>query len=470
MSSGPPANVTQQQPQPQQPQQGAQPTKPTSTMHSFIVSSCKFTVDKKYVPLKALGRGAYATVCSASDKTSNDKKVAIKKIGKAFDDLVDAKRIVRETKLLRHFKHDNLIGLYDLVPPLDNEPFEDIYIVLEYMDTDLHQIIYSKNELTDQHIQYFVYQILRGLKFIHSANVIHRDLKPSNLLLNESCDLKICDFGLARGIKGEESKQDYDLTEYVVTRWYRAPEILCSCKTYDTKIDVWAVSCIFGEIIGRKPLFPGQDYLKQLDLIFGIVGTPSDDELKFISNSKAAEYIKGLKKQKKIPFSKIYPKASASAIDLLDKMLQFDPNKRISVADALKHPYLKELHDEKLEPDCKDEFDFEWEKAEMTKEQLQEFMWDEILLLRPHLKEKHAQKVIDLRLKAKLKAEQKDAKKSDPKKQTTTTTTASTSSSSSTSKPVQVNQAPQQQQQQQGQHVSQDQMQTQMQQLAIQQP
>jgi len=146
--------------------------------------------------------------------------------------------------------------------------------------------------------------MLRGLKFIHSANVIHRDLKPSNLLLNETCDLKICDFGLARGVKSEESKQDYDLTEYVVTRWYRAPEILCSCKTYDTKIDVWAVGCIFAETIGRKPLFPGDDYLKQMDLIFGILGSPTDDDLKFVSNDKALEYIKGLKKQKKSPILK----------------------------------------------------------------------------------------------------------------------------------------------------------------------
>jgi len=465
MATGPPGNVSQQT-TPSTPN-----TKPTSTMHSFIVSSCKFTVDKKYVPLKALGRGAYATVCSAQDKTNGEKKVAIKKIGKAFEDLIDAKRIVREVKLLRHFKHENLIGLYDLVPPLDSEPFEDIYIVLEYMDTDLHQIIYSKNELTDQHIQYFVYQILRGQKFIHSANVIHRDLKPSNLLLNGNCDLKICDFGLARGVKDE---QDYDLTEYVVTRWYRAPEILCSCKTYDTKIDVWAIGCIFAEIIGRKPLFPGQDYLKQLDLIFATLGTPTDEELKFISNSKAVEYIKGLRKQKKVPFSKIYPKASASALDLLDKMLQFDPHKRISVAEALKHPYLKELHDEKLEPDCKDEFGFEWEKADMTKEQLQEFMWDEILLLRPHLKEKHAVKVAELRARAKQKAEAKEAKKAADPKKTTTTTATSSSSSSSSSKPPQVSQSQPQQQPQPQQNVTQDQpaqgLQTQMQQLAIQQP
>ncbi len=165
-------------------------------------------------------------------------QVAIKKVVNAFDDLIDAKRILREVKMLRHFKHENVIGLRDLVPPPEDESFNDIYIVLDFMETDLHKIIYSKNELTDEHIQYFLYQILKGMKYIHSANVIHRDLKPSNLLLNSNCDLKICDFGLARGVKEDV---DYELTEYVVTRWYRAPEVMCSCQEYDSKIDVWSI-------------------------------------------------------------------------------------------------------------------------------------------------------------------------------------------------------------------------------------
>ena len=200
------------------------------------------------------------------------------------------------------------------------------------------QIIYSKNELTDEHIQYFVYQILKGLKYIHSAHVIHRDLKPSNLLLNSNCDLKICttsahqhrtshplidpsnplrhptahlppvrgcagDFGLARGTKEEA---DYELTEYVVTRWYRAPEVMCSCQEYDHKIDVWSVGCILAELHGRKPLFPGDDYIKQMNLIFGVLGTPSKEDMKFITNDKALEYIKSLKKKPKIAFDKIY--------------------------------------------------------------------------------------------------------------------------------------------------------------------
>jgi serine/threonine protein kinase len=116
------------------------------------------------------------------------------------------------------------------------------------METDLHRIIYSRQPLTIDHIQYFVYQMLRGLKYIHAANVLHRDLKPSNILVNSNCDLKICDFGLARGVEDEQSGE---LTEYVVTRWYRAPEIMLACQDYSKAIDVWSVGCIFAELLAR---------------------------------------------------------------------------------------------------------------------------------------------------------------------------------------------------------------------------
>ena len=134
--------------------------------------------------------------------------------------------------------------------------FEDVYIISELMDTDLHRVIYSRQKLTDDHVQFFLYQMLCALKYMHSAKVLHRDLKPSNILLNSNCDLKICDFGLSRGLSpGQDTG---DLTEYVVTRWYRAPEIMLSCQDYTTAIDVWSVGCIFGEMLGRKPLFPGE--------------------------------------------------------------------------------------------------------------------------------------------------------------------------------------------------------------------
>jgi serine/threonine protein kinase len=287
-------------------------------------------------------------------------------------------------------------------------------MVLDFMETDLHKIIYSRNELTDEHIQYFTYQMLRALKYIHSAHVIHRDLKPSNLLLNGNCDLKICDFGLARGVKEEE---DYELTEYVVTRWYRAPEVMCSCQEYDHKIDVWSVGCILGELHGRKPLFPGDDYIKQMNLIFNVLGTPSKADMSFISNDKALDYIKSLEKRPKVPFNKIYPDANPLALDLMDKMLAFSPLKRISVDEALKHPYLAGLHNPKKEFECKDRFDFDFEKIEMTKEVLQDFMWEEIYMFRPERRIKGAPKKTDKHFAL---AEKKRKEKEEAKKRRTT--------------------------------------------------
>lgn len=352
--------------------------------HAFMVSGSKFVVDTKYAPLKPLGRGAYGVVCSALNKTT-DKKVAIKKIPKAFEDVVDAKRILREIKLLRHFRHENIVSLVDLIPSPVGTEFEDLYMILGFMETDLHKVIYSKNALSDDHIQYFTYQMLKGLKYIHSANVLHRDLKPSNLLLNGNCDLQICDFGLARGIKHKDV--DYELTEYVVTRWYRAPEVMCSCSDYDEKLDVWSVGCIFAELHGRKPLFPGDDYIKQMNLIFQVLGTPEGDDLLAISNDKALEYIKGLKKCPKVPFSTLYPKATPAALDLMEKLLKFNPANRISVDQALAHPYFKGLHNPKYEPVCTVPFNFDFEATCDTKKEIQDHMWHEIYCFRPEIRD-----------------------------------------------------------------------------------
>lgn len=348
-------------------------------MHSFVVNGTTFIVDANYAPLKPIGTGAYGIVCSAIDKNTN-KKVAIKKITRAFDDLVDGKRIIRELKLLRHFRHENVVGLLDLIHPAQNYEFEDIYMVLDFMETDLHKIIYSKNVLTDEHFQYFVYQILKALKYIHSAKVIHRDLKPSNLLLNSNCDLKICDFGLARGVSDDD-----EYTEYVVTRWYRAPEVMCSCQEYDHKIDVWSVGCILAELLLRKPLFPGEDYIQQLKLMFELLGTPSEEDMQFITNKKAYQYILSLPKRPAIPLAQKFRNASPLALDLLSKMLVFNPEKRISVEEALTHPYLKTLHKPELEIDCKEVFDFDFERIRVTKPVLQAFAMEEILAMRPYI-------------------------------------------------------------------------------------
>jgi mitogen-activated protein kinase 1/3 len=163
----------------------------------WVLWRTNFEIDQHYQPIKAIGKGAYGVVCSAKNLHTGEK-VAIKKIANAFENLTDARRTLREIKLLRHLRHENVIGVRDILRPPARERFSDVYLVYELMDTDLHQIIRSSQPLTNEHFQYFIYQVLRGLKYVHTANVLHRDLKPSNLLLNASCDLKICDFGLAR--------------------------------------------------------------------------------------------------------------------------------------------------------------------------------------------------------------------------------------------------------------------------------
>lgn len=245
------------------------------------------------------------------------------------------------------------------------------------MEADLHQIIRSEQPLTDAHFQYFVYQILRGLKYIHSANVLHRDLKPGNLLVNADCELKICDFGLARGFTDKPDSSGGFMTEYVATRWYRAPEIMLSFQSYTKAIDVWSVGCIFGELLGGKPMFRGRDYVDQLNQILAVLGTPDDATLKRIGSQRAQIYIRSLPKTPRVPFSRMYPRATPQALDILDKMLTFDPAKRITVEDALKHPYLATYHDSTDEPTHSSSLDFSFEDAK-TIEEIRKILVSEI--------------------------------------------------------------------------------------------
>jgi mitogen-activated protein kinase 1/3 len=175
------------------------------------------------------------------------------------------------------------------------------------METDLHKLLKTQT-ISNEHVCYFLYQILRGLKYIHSANVLHRDLKPSNLLLNTNCDLKICDFGLARIADPDHDHTGF-LTEYVATRWYRAPEIMLNSKGYNKSIDVWSVGCILAEMLNNRPLFPGKHYLDQLNHILNVIGSPNEEDLQFIQNERAQGYIVNLPRKTKIPFERIFPNA-----------------------------------------------------------------------------------------------------------------------------------------------------------------
>lgn len=219
----------------------------------------------------------------------------------------------------------------------------DVYIVQCLMETDLYKLLKTQ-QLSNDHICYFLYQILRGLKYIHSANVLHRDLKPSNLLLNTTCDLKICDFGLARVADPDHDHTGF-LTEYVATRWYRAPEIMLNSKGYTKSIDIWSVGCILAEMISNRPIFPGKHYLDQLNHILNILGSPTQEDLNCIINEKARSYLQSLPPKAKQSWRAQYPHADERALDLLDKMLTFNPHKRITVEQCLEHPYLEQYYE-----------------------------------------------------------------------------------------------------------------------------
>ncbi|KAM3193063.1 hypothetical protein ACQJBY_069933 [Aegilops geniculata] len=345
--------------------------------HYYTMWQTMFEIDTKYVPIKPIGRGAYGIVCSSINQETNEK-VAIKKINNVFDNRVDALRTLRELKLLRHLGHENVIALKDIMMPIHRRSFKDVYLVSELMDMDLHQIVKSSQSLSNDHCQYFLFQLLRGLKYLHSAGILHRDLKPGNLLVNANCDLKICDFGLAR----TNNTKGQFMTEYVVTRWYRAPELLLCCDNYGTSIDVWSVGCIFAELLGRKPIFPGTECFNQLKLIVNVLGTMSEADLAFIDNPKARNYIKSLPYTPGMPLSIMYPHAHPLAIDLLQKMLVFDPSKRISVTQALEHPYMSPLYDPSANPPAQVPIDLDIDENIGT-DMIREMLWQEMLQYHP---------------------------------------------------------------------------------------
>jgi len=242
--------------------------------YSVELNKTLWEVPTKYINLTPVGSGAYGQVCSAMDSESkstdgNIVKVAIKKIARPFQSAVHAKRTYRELRMLKHMNHENIVGLVDCFTPVTSiDNFSDVYMVMPLMGADLNNIIKTQ-KLSDDHVQFLVYQIIRGMKYVHSAGIIHRDLKPSNIAVNEDCELKILDFGLARPTETE-------MTGYVATRWYRAPEIMLNWMHYNQTVDIWSVGCIMAEMLTGKTIFPGTDHIDQLTRILQLVGKPDD--------------------------------------------------------------------------------------------------------------------------------------------------------------------------------------------------
>ena len=428
----------------------------------YKIKQCpEYTViESQYELIKELGAGSYGSVILALHKKTQ-RQVAIKALFDIFEDNIDCKRILREIVLLRRLKHTNIVKIYDIIEPANRNEFNEIFVVLEFCASDLAKLIRSPLFLNEVHIKKLMYNMLVTLYFIHTSRVIHRDIKPANILINEDLSVRICDFGLARSVKGlgltsqvynfQEKEQfndlmrddqvtsdseetnaskiqllkvpedkpqrkkssdltkehdeallklmteadrnhelkinqtknkkytKRDLTKHVVTRWYRSPELILLYQDYGPEIDVWSIGCIFAELLKmmrgncpvfsqRSPLFPGHSCYPlspskkqgfkagfsnqstdQLAMIFSILGSPEENDYLFLTEPKAIKYVKTFDKFSSTPFKELYPDAAPEALDLLHKMLLFNPKMRITARDCLHHPYLKNAVDKTME-------------------------------------------------------------------------------------------------------------------------
>lgn len=294
---------------------------------------------EKYEAVQKLGKGAYGIVWKAIDRRSK-QVVALKKVFDAFHNATDAQRTYREVMFLQELgNHENVIRLRNVIKADNNK---DLYLVFDFMETDLHHVIRAKI-LEEIHKQYIIYQLLKGLKYLHSADLIHRDLKPSNLLIDSECHIKIGDFGLARSVNSEEDVGNIKLTDYVATRWYRAPEILLGSTKYTKSVDMWSVGCILAELIVGKPIFPGTSTLNQIEKVLELIGMPKPEDIDSVDSQHTRTILNSIKITKKRSFSSMFAGASEDALDLLRRLLTFNPNHRLTAEEALKHKYVEQF-------------------------------------------------------------------------------------------------------------------------------
>lgn len=286
---------------------------------------------KRYEKISFIGEGQFATVYKARDKET-DREVAIKKIklGNIHEAQDGVNRTaLREIKLLQELHHENVIALLDVYGKDSS-----ISLVFEIMEADLEQVLRERKIwLSFAHIKSYILMTLKGLEFLHQNWILHRDLKPNNLLLDRNNILKIADFGLARQY-GSPSRI---YSHQVVTRWYRAPELLYGSRMYGTGIDIWAVGCILAELFKREPLFPGDSDLDTLDKITTVLGTPTEENWPGVTELQDFVEFNDISQGR--PFSEEFSALEQDAIDILEKMLKLCPTDRCTCTEALKMPY-----------------------------------------------------------------------------------------------------------------------------------
>jgi len=241
---------------------------------------------------------------------------------------------IREISLLKELKHPNIVRLYDV---LHTE--KKLTLVFEYLDSDLKKFLDSNGgDIDASTIKQLMYQLLKGIAFCHEHRVLHRDLKPQNLLINKRGDLKLADFGLARAFGIPVRSYSHE----VVTLWYRAPDVLMGSRQYSTSIDIWSCGCIFAEMTSGRPLFPGNSIVDQLQRIFKVLGTPTEETWPKVS--QLPEYKRDFEMYRRIPLETILAKLDPLGIDLLGKLIEYQPEKRYSAEVALQHPYFEDLN------------------------------------------------------------------------------------------------------------------------------
>ncbi|XP_013781011.1 stress-activated protein kinase JNK-like [Limulus polyphemus] len=359
-------------------------SKNSSMFYTVEVGDAQFTILKRYQNLRPIGSGAQGIVCSALDKVT-DQHVAIKKLSRPFQNVTHAKRAYREFKLMKLVNHKNIIGLLNAFTPQKSlEEFQDVYLVMELMDANLCQVI--QMDLDHERMSYLLYQMLCGIKHLHSAGIIHRDLKPSNIVVKSDCTLKILDFGLAR-----TAGTTFMMTPYVVTRYYRAPEVILGMG-YKDNVDIWSVGCIMGEMIRGNVLFPGTDHIDQWNKIIEQLGTPSPDFMRRLQPT-VRNYVENRPRYAGYSFERMFPdvlfpadssehsKLKASqARDLLSKMLVIDPERRISVDQALMHAYINVWYEEtEVHAPAPGPYDHSVDEREHTVEQWKALIYEEVL-------------------------------------------------------------------------------------------
>ncbi|CAA6661241.1 unnamed protein product [Spirodela intermedia] len=310
----------------------------------------------QYQIQEVVGKGSYGVVGAAVDIHTGER-VAIKKINDVFEHI----------KLLRLLRHPDIVEIKHIMLPPSRREFRDIYVVIK-----------ANDDLTPEHYQFFLYQLLRALKYIHSANVFHRDLKPKNILANADCKLKICDFGLAR-VSFNDAPSAIFWTDYVATRWYRAPEL---CGSFFSKYRMH-----IRRIVDRRPLFPGKNVVHQLDLMTDLLGTPSAESIGRIRNEKARRYLGGMRRKNPVPFTHKFPNVDPLALRLLERLLAFDPKDRPSAEEALADPYFHGLANPEREPETQpiSKLEFEFERRKLTKDDVRELIYREILEYHPQM-------------------------------------------------------------------------------------